>query len=140
MNVLLHGAEIKLYINNVLYKEVQSITLNIDYGETPLYGIDSVYPQEIYTNKVQVSGNIQGLRMKNSGGIQSYSLRPSFTGQSSSPYVSILIKSRSTGEVIVEIPKAKVNRESHQVGARGVYKLNFDFIGIQPLMALDRSE
>lgn len=139
MNVLLHGAEIKLFINGTLYKEVQSISITIDYAETPIFGIDSVYPQEIFTNKVNVSGSVQGVRIKNSGGLQSYNMRPLFTDNASSPYISIRIESRSTGEVIVSIPEAKVTRETHQAMAKSSYKLNFDFVGKQPIMALDRS-
>jgi len=138
-SIVLTGANIKLYVNNTLYKEVQSISLNIDYGENAIYGIDSLYAQELAPTKVSVNGSVQGIRIKLSGGLQAKNLRPLFQDLAASPYVSILIKSRYDGEDILFIPNAKVTRESHSMAAKGTYKLNFDFVGQIPLFALDRS-
>jgi hypothetical protein len=138
-SLVLTGANIKLYVNNKVYKEVQSITLSIDYGETEIYGIDAVYPQEIATTRIMVRGSVQGIRVKYSGGLQASNLRPLFTDTAASPYVSIRIQDRSTGEDIVFIPNAKVTRENHSMATKQTYKLNFDFVGQVPLFALDRS-
>jgi hypothetical protein len=138
-SLVLTGAAIKLYINNTVYKEVQSINLSVDYGETAIYGIDSPYPQEIASTKVDVRGSVSGIRVKYSGGLQAKNLRPSFTDIAASPYISIRIQDRSTGEDIVFIPNAKVTRESHVMSTRATYKLSFDFVGQIPLFALDRA-
>lgn len=139
MNYVLTGAHIKLYINNKLYKEVQSIQFSIDYGEQEVYGIDSAYPQEIATTRIQVRGSVQGLRLKMSGGLQGKNMRPLFQEIAGNPYISIRIQDRQSGEDIMFVPQAKVLRESHSAAVKSTYKMNFEWAGMIPLMALDRS-
>jgi hypothetical protein len=136
---VLTGAHIKMYINNKVYKVAQSVSIDIDYGETEIRGIDAPYAQEIASNIISVKGKVNGLRLKMSGGIQAHNLRPLFTDSAAAPYISIRIQDRQSGEDIIFIPQAKVVRESHQVGTKQTYKLNFEFTGIVPLMALDRA-
>lgn len=136
---VLTGAHIKLYINNILYKEVQGLTFSIDYGETEIYGIDSAYPQEIAPGKVMVRGSVQGLRLKYSGGIQGKNMRPLFDATQASPYISIRIQDRQSGEDIALIPQCKITKESHSIATKSSYRLNFEFVGMVPLMALDRA-
>jgi hypothetical protein len=138
-SVVLTGALIKLYINNKLFNTVQSVSFTIDYGETPIYGIDSPFPQEIGPGRVSVSGAVQGLRTKNSGGIQAYDARPLILDTLASPYISIRIQDRATAEDILFIPQAKINKQDFQASAKGTIKLNFSFTGLIPYEALDRS-
>jgi hypothetical protein len=137
--ITLTGAHIKLYINNQVYKVVQSITLTIDYGEQEIYGIDAAHAQEIAPTRVSVRGSVQGLRVKNSGGLQAQNIRPLFIDLLASPYISIRIQDRSTSEDILFIPQAKVSQESHTAATKSTYKMSFNFVGQVPLMALDRS-
>lgn len=134
------GAQIIVYINNQPYKVIQSITLEFDYGEEAIYGIDTPWAQEIAGNRATVRGSVKGLRIKNTGGLQGYNLRPLFTDLMASPYVSIRVQDRSTSEDIVLIQNAKISNESHTAMIKGSYKLNFDFIGQIPLFSLDRAD
>lgn len=136
---VLTGAHIKLYINNKLYKAVQGISFEVDYGETEIYGIDAPYAQEIAGTKVAIRGKVAGVRIKYSGGIQAANLRPLFTDTAASPYISIRIQDRQSGEDIIFIPQAKISKETHQISTKSTYRLSFDFAGIVPLMALDRA-
>lgn len=136
---VLTGAHIKLYINNKLYKVAQGVSFEIDYGEAETFGIDAPYAQEIAVTRITVKGRVQGLRLKYSGGIQAENARPLFTDSAASPYISIRIQDRQSGEDILFIPQAKVTKESHQISTKSTYKLNFDFTGIVPLLALDRA-
>jgi hypothetical protein len=138
-SIVLTGANIKLYINNKVYTEVQSISLNVDYGETEIYGIDSAYAQEIAPTKVIVRGSVSGIRVKMSGGLQGKNMRTLFQDIMASPYISIRIQDRQSQEDIVFIPNAKVTKETHTMQTKSTYKLNFDFVGQVPLFALDRS-
>lgn len=137
--IILVGAHIKLYINNQVYKTVQSVSLVVDYGETEIRGIDVGYAQEIAPGVLSVRGSVQGLRVKNSGGLQAASMRPLFVDLLASPYISIRIQDRSTGEDILYIPQCKVSQESHTMATKATYKMNFNFIGQVPYFALDRS-
>lgn len=135
----LSGALIKLYVNNKVFKTVQSLTFTVDYGESGIFGIDALYAQEIRSTKISVSGSVNGIRIKYSGGLQAASLRPLFTDSAASPYVSLRIQDRATGEDIIFIPNAKITKETHSIATKSSYKLNFDFIGQIPLFALDRA-
>lgn len=137
--VVITSAQITISWNNKLYKEVADISFSLDYGEEEIFGIDSPYAQEIAGGKISVSGNVSGYRIKNSGGLQGKNLRSLFTDVSASPYVSLLVQDRTTQENIIFIPQCKISSESHVVPTKGVYKLNFSFKGMVPLMALDRS-
>jgi len=137
--ITLTGAHIKLYINNQVYKVVQSITLTVDYGEQEIYGIDAAHAQEIAPTRLSIRGSVQGLRVKNSGGLQAQNMRPLFIDLLASPYISIRIQDRSTSEDILYIPQAKVSQETHTMATKATYKMNFNFVGQVPLFALDRS-
>lgn len=137
--IILTGAHIKIYINNQVYKTVQSISLTVDYGEQEIYGIDTLNAQEIAPTRLSVRGSVQGLRVKNSGGLQAQNIRPLFVDLLASPYISIRIQDRSTGEDILYIPQCKVSQESHVAATKSTYKMNFNFVGTVPLFAIDRS-
>jgi hypothetical protein len=137
--VIMTGALIEIFWNNQQYKEVADVSFTVDYGEEEIGGIDSPYPQEIAGGKIRISGQINGFRIKNSGGLQAKNLRPLFTDQSAAPYVSLRVSDRSTSEDIIYIPMCKISSESHSIPTRGTYKLNFSFKGMVPLFALDRS-
>jgi hypothetical protein len=137
--VILVGAHIKLYINNQVYKVVQSISVAVDYGEQEIYGIDAMHAQEIAPTRLSIRGSVNGLRIKNSQGLQAGNIRPLFVDLMASPYISIRIQDRSTGEDIVYIPQAKVSSESHSISTKSTYKMNFNFVGQVPYFSLDRS-
>lgn len=136
---VLTGAHIKLYINNKVYKPTQGVSFSIDYGETEIYGIDSLYAQEIAPTRISVRGSVNGIRIKMSGGLQGENARPLFQDAAASPYISIRIQDRDSSEDILFIPNAKITRETHAISTKSTYKLSFDFVGQIPLMALDRS-
>lgn len=132
------GAHIKIYINGAVYNESQQLDYNIDYGEEPIYGIDSVFPQEIKITRVSISGSISGLRTADSNGLQSINARPGVRGSIFAPYISIRIVDRRTGEDIMFIPYAKIINEKTSVSAKGIMKTSFSFTGLQPMQPLDR--
>lgn len=135
----LAGPHIKVFINNKVYPYIKQLSLNIDYGESEIYGIDAEYAQEIAPTRVSVRGSVIGLRVKLSGGLQAMNMRPGFGDIAAGPYISIRIQDRTTQEDILFIPHAKVTKESHVVAVKQTYQLNFDFVGQVPLFALDRS-
>jgi len=132
------GAQIKLYVNGIVYNEVQSLSYTIDYGEEPIYGIDSVFPQEIKITRISITGSVSGVRIKNSSGLHGYNLRPKITDAFFAPYISIRINHRATGEDIMFIPFAKVTSEKLDISAKGLVKASFNFTGLQGQQDLDR--
>jgi hypothetical protein len=133
------GANIVVYANNAVLKEVQSVNFEVDYGEQEIRGIDSPYPQEIAATQVSVSGSMTLIRQKNSGGLQAKNLRPLFTDIGASPYIQLRVHDRQSGEDIISLPYAKIIKESHSAAAKGVYHITVQFSGLLPLFALDRA-
>ena len=136
-SVVLKGAECKIYLGGKLYGEAQSISYTIDYGESEIYGIDSIFPQEIAATKMSVQGQVSGLRVKLSGGLQGKGGMVRINERLIAPYISIEIRSRVSDKKIMFIPQAKITQETMQIPSKGVVKLNFTFKGIVPYNALD---
>lgn len=137
MDSTLKGAEVKVYLNNKLYAVTQSINYTIDYQEEPIYGIDSIYPQEISTSKISVSGSINGLVLKMDGGLQGLGLRPLIHQALQSPYISLRIQDRNSQTDLLFVDRIKVSKESFSTQAKGLVSVSFSFVGIMPLQALD---
>lgn len=132
------GAQVSLHINGKLYNEVQQLSYTIDYGEEPIYGIDSIFPQEIKITRVSIQGSVSGVRLAGSNGLQGQDIRPKITDSMFAPYVSIRISDRRTGEQIMWIPYARVTNEKVDISAKGVVKVSFSFLGLQGQQPLDR--
>lgn len=136
-SVVLKGAEVKCYVSNKLYAEVQSVQYTIDYGETEIFGIDSPFAQEIAPGRVSVSGSVTGLVIKNLGGLQSYDLRAKINEILHAPYTSLRLKDRHSDKDIFSLPQMKVVSEQVSIQAKGVVKVSFSFKGIIPYNPLD---
>lgn len=128
--LVISGALIRIFINNKVYSVAQSVSLDHDTGEYPIYGINSPNPQEIAGGGQTVTrGSVRGVRIKNSGGLQGINARPLFSDLAASSYVSLRLEDRSTGETLWSIPKAKITKINETVQVKGTYKINFDFVG-----------
>lgn len=134
---VLKGAECKLYIGGKLYPEVQQIAYTIDYGEQEIYGIDSIFAQEIATTRISVQGTISGVRVKLSGGLQGKDVVTKINQRIFAPYVSFEIRERHSDTKLIFIPQCKVTAETVQIASKGTVKLNFTFKGIIPYNPLD---
>lgn len=137
--VVITGAQIEIFWNNLQYKEVADISFTVGYDEQELYGIDSQYCQEICGGKISVTGQVNGFRLKLSNGLQAKNLRSLFSDVSASPYVSLRVSDRSTKEDLIFIPQCKIDSETYSIPSRGTVKLNFSFKGMVPFFPLDRS-
>lgn len=137
--MVLNGALVKIFINNRLYGAAQQIQYTIDYGENAIFGIDSTWPQEIASARTTVKGQISALRMQGSSGSQGFQATPLFREIQSSPYISIRIQDRISGEDILFVPYAKVSSESISIGIKNTVKVTLAFEGIAPYQPLDRA-
>ncbi len=137
-SIILKGASVRVYINERPYNPCQSVQFTVDYGETPIYGIDTPLAQEIATGRITVSGSIQGLRLQNNSSLKENSAITAIKDFLLTPYASIRIQDRQTGEDIIYIPQAKIRNQTTNIVAKGIVKVNFNFIGIMPLEASDR--
>ena len=128
-SVTLSGAQIKLLINDVEYGQAQAIQYTIDTADQEIYGIDSIFPQEIAPSRSQVYGTISGLRVNNFD-LQSMGIRDNNSTFLGSGYSSIRLVSRVDGKNIIEIPMARISNEQFSVSAKGTAKVTFSFRAI----------
>ena len=139
-SLIVTAALCRLYINGVIYKVTQNVSVNVDTGEYSIYGINSPYPQEIAGGGQNVvRGSAGVVRTKNSGGIQGVNARPLFSDLAASNYVSLRLEDRSTGETLWSIPKAKLLNVKESVNIKGIYHITFDFVGQIMFWPLDLS-
>lgn len=120
-----------------MYPEVQQISYTIDYGEMEIYGIDSIFAQEIATTRISVQGNISGVRVKLSGGLQGKDALTKINQKLFAPYISIEVRERQSETKLIFIPQCKIAAETISIAAKGTVKLNFKFKGIIPYNPLD---
>lgn len=137
--VTLKGAEIKVFVSGKLFPEVQSITYTIDYDIDTIKGIDNVFAQELAINSIKCSGSVQGVRIKDSGGLQGAAAKAAITDSLKHPYTSLRIQNRQTGKDILFLPQMMVNSESFSVAAKGTARFSFNFTGIIPYQENDIS-
>ena len=138
-SVVLSGAKIQLILNGSQYSAVQQVDYTLDYGETEIAGIDSLFPQEIATTAVRVYGSVRGLRIQGSGGLQALGLTPTIGNIARGVYISIRIRDRQTDEDILFIPRAKIVSEQSSVAAKGIMRVSFSFRGVAGLQPADRA-
>lgn len=137
--VTLTGARINLYINETLYKEVDSLTFTIERAIDEIPQIDSPYLAELAPNSVRVRGTINGMRLYLSGDLQGKNMIPLFNQFAEGSYIGIRIEERSSKEQIFSCFNTMISNITHTIPAKGIYRLSFNFQGIIPLFALDRS-
>jgi len=86
---------------------------------------------------MSVQGNISGVRVKLSGGLQGHEARTKINQILYAPYTSLRIKDRYSDTDLIWIPQMKVSSETIQIQAKGVVRFNFNFKGIIPYNPLD---
>lgn len=138
--LVISGASVRLYINGTIYSVAQQVSFSHETGESEIRGIDSPYIQEIAGGgTISIKGSVRGVRIKNSGGLQALNASPLFSDVLASPYISIRLEDRSTGEIILSVPHAKITSIKDAVAIKGTYKVDFDWVGQVPFFPLDLS-
>lgn len=136
-SIILNGAQIKLYIGENLINECQNVSYSIDYGEVPIYGIDSSFPQEIISTRVSVKGSASLIYSSVSGGLQGMQLIPRITQVLYAPYQSFRLQDRKTKKNLFACPSIKISNVQTNIVAKGTVKVSFSFVGIVPYEFMD---
>ncbi len=131
------GAEIKLYLGGKLYGECQQIQWVIDRQVTEIYGIDSLFPQELAPSRVVVNGQVTGLLLSFSGGLQGKGITTKVSEILYAPYISLKVKNRHTDTDELNIPNIMVSNEQVSIVTKGTVKVTFTFKGIMPYQPID---
>lgn len=138
-SLLVTGALCRLYLNNKIFTVTQSISIELDQGTYPVYGINSPDAQELATGQRSIRGTVKGVRVKQSGGLQGSNAIPLFSDLAAGSMISLRLEDRSTNETLFSIPKCRIVRITESVQAKGLYLISFDFVGILLHYPLDLS-
>lgn len=126
---ILSGAHVKIRINGTIYPLAQSISYSISSGETEIYGVDSIFPQEIAPTTSSVSGRIDGLKIARAS-LQSLNIRDPNSQIMGSGYNMIEVLDRKTKSVIISFPMCRVSDESFSIQTKSTARLSFSFKAI----------
>jgi hypothetical protein len=133
------GAHCRLFVNGIVYSVVQSVSIKVNQGVYSTFGINSPDAQSIDSGQRTVTGSVKGIRIKNSGGLQSVNLIPSFGDIAAGNFVSLRLEDRRSQETLWSVPKCRVSEITETVQIKGVYQVSFDWIGQQVFWPLDLS-
>lgn len=126
----LSGADISVYVNGRLFPPVSEITWQANTGRHAIQGIDKAEPQELVPGNTTITGTMEIIRTKRSGGIEGAGLMASVTKILQEKYFSLLLIDRSTDSVLLYIEDASVDGYTGRAGARGIVTLSVQFEGI----------
>lgn len=124
------GKDAILLINGKVYGQAQSISWVKRTGEEQIFGVDSPFAQEIAPGNVTVSGSVKGLAVRFGHNLRAMSAVPRIQNIVSSPYITITVRDRVTGEEYFYAPKAKVTNETGSIAIKGLMTLSFEFISV----------
>lgn len=136
-SVVLAGAMVKVYFGGTLLNECQSISYAIDYGEEPIFGIDSAFPQEIASGRVTIQGSCTIVYVQGNDGLQGKEITPRVNQILYTPYISLRVKDRKADSDLFFCPQVKITNESTTINAKGTVKVTFNFRGIIPYSSVD---
>lgn len=139
MTKIIPGFSIKIFINGKVFGEVNQASWTVDSAEQEIDGIDSMFAQEIASVRHRAFGSFKGFRIRQSNGLASINARPILAELIASPYISIRIQDRHTGEDLIYFPKAKITSESYSVGAKGMLMADLSFRALAGWQPLDRA-
>lgn len=137
--ITIPGAAVKIKINGQTLPSIQSMSWQIDYGEKPIYGIDSEFPQEIATTRQTIRGTVQNVRLRFSKGLQGVDLVPTLFNFLTGKYHEMRVIDRQTNKVLVVVEGMKISNQSYSVPTKGIVTFSFNFIGIAAREEIDET-
>ena len=126
----LRGADVKVFINNKLFKNATGITFSMSTGRHEIRGVDYDHPFELAPGPQTVKGTIELVRKRNSGGLEGQGVSPPSTKVLREKYFTIAVIDRVTDTVIMYVEEAAVVEQNWTVSQRGLYTGTFSFVGI----------
>ena len=130
INKIIRGPDLLCYINGNLIGEFTDLSYSIDYGRKAIFAIDSLSPYEIAPGPVKVSGKIDLLRIRGSGGLEGRGLVARISQLTKEKYVNLTIIDKVLDLEILKVTKAQVITQQWSVSAKKQMVGSFTFEGI----------
>lgn len=127
----LAGAHLKCYINGKLLGYVISVpSFQVRHEWAPLREIDSLLARQLAPRMYEVSGNIQVLRGRSTGGLEGAGLVSSGESMMLQKYLTIELQDRFTQDIVFRAVSCEANNQQWQIQTRGLVVGSFNFTGI----------
>lgn len=126
----LRGPDIKVFINGRIYAPVTSFRFNTATGRRPIMGIDQGTPFELAPGPQHVTGTIEVLRIRNSGGLEGAGIAAPESLILQEKYFTLTVIDRVTDSVILQIDEAALVDQNWSAVAKGVVAGSFSFEGM----------
>lgn len=124
------GANLKILVNNHLFGIGTAVDWSMDYGRKAIFGIDSYLPQEIASSQVTVSGTIECIRTKLSGGLEGLGIAATDQNILFEKYIKITLIDRQTDTIVFNCYNVLVSNQNWKAGAGSIVRGSFSFQGI----------
>lgn len=126
------AANVKVVFNNKIVGFCTDLSWSINYGNKPIYTIDSIIPAEIMPTMYTVNFTLNGTRILSNNfedmGLANY---PGFNLDA--PYMSLAITERLSGKPILNIKAGTVNTIDTSISAKGLATFNMSGTGFVAL-------
>jgi hypothetical protein len=133
----LAGASLKLYINNRPVGIATGFDWTIDYGRTPIFGLDQVTAYELAPGQINVKGRIDCTRIKRDGGLEGRNIVASADNILNEKYINIILIDRDSGSIVFRAELAAIGIQNWRVDPKGILRGSFSFVGFQVTNELD---
>jgi hypothetical protein len=125
------GAHLKCFVNGKLLGYVMAVpawVVQSDWGE--LREIDSVLARQLSPRMYAVSGTIQILRGRSTGGAEGAGLVPSAEAMLRQKYLTIEIQDRISQDIVYRALRCQVINQQWQITVKGLVTGTLNFRGI----------
>lgn len=125
------AAHLKCYVNGVLLGYVMGVPgwqVKSAWGE--LREIDSVITRQLAPRMFGVSGTIQILRGRSTGGLEGAGMVPQAEAMLRQKYLTIELQDRISQDIVYRALMCEVQQQDWQIQAKGLVVGTFQFIGI----------
>jgi hypothetical protein len=123
------GANLKIFINGHLFGVGTATEWSVDYGRKYIFGIDSYLPQEIASGQVTITGTVECIRTKLSGGLEGYGVVAQTQNILLEKYIRITLIERQTDTTIFNCFNALVSNQNWRATSEMTMRGSFSFLG-----------
>lgn len=126
----LRALDLIVYINAQPWAFADSLDWTAEYSAEPIYGVDSMHPQEIPSGREHVVASLHYWRQHNTAGAEGAGIVPTGDALSRERYFYLQVIDRQTNTTYLEIPKAKLQSQGGSARAKGVVEGRLTITGM----------
>lgn len=126
------AANVKVILNGSVVGFCTEASWSIDYGNRPIYTIDSIVPAEIAPGPYRCTFNLSGTRLLQTS-LEDSGLALYPGTNISAPYFTLAILERNSGNLLLNIKACTLDSVQNSVAAKGMMVVNMAGTGFVAL-------